>query len=116
MSIQKAGPLQTIEYMTLSEGPSSGWILGLKLYMQKYHFQLPELRLKCVAIFHNTVKEYQSQVNVISKSEELVQAHSASRSARNVQPDNQWTCGLILVALFNLFVDTMHRFVFCSCL
>lgn len=75
----QAGPLQTREY--LYHGPIPGWTLGLRLHMQKMHFQMPELRLKCVAIHHDIIKEYQTTVNVIAKNYELVEAASSSASS-----------------------------------
>lgn len=67
---------QTKEFLSHADGPTSGWVLGLKLYMHKDYFQLPELRLKCVATYHDIIKEYQTHLNIYSRSYNAIEAQS----------------------------------------
>lgn len=76
-SLQAGRGKQTKEFLTHVDG-SSGWILGLKLYMQKSYFQLPELRLKCVATYHDIIREYQTHMNIVSRSYRAIEERSSS--------------------------------------
>lgn len=67
---------QTKEFLSHADRPASGWVLGLKLYMHKDYFQLPELRLKCVATYHDIIKEYQTHLNIYSRSYNAIEAQS----------------------------------------
>lgn len=81
-TFSQAGPLNTREYVTLSENPESGWTLGLRLRMQKHHVQLPELRLRCVAHYHEIVREYETSVDFRSKSyDQYLRSASSSASS-----------------------------------
>lgn len=54
--------------------------------MQKHHVQLPELRLRCVAHYHEIVREYETSVDFRSKQYDqyLRSASSASSSSSSV--------------------------------
>lgn len=101
----QAGPLQTKEFLSLDAGPT-GWTLGLKLYMHKHYFQLPELRLKCVATYHDIIKEYQSQVNIISKSFNELSIEEAQSTSQASSPHL-----LILWSLTSLLLLSSSSFI-----
>ena len=74
--VQAGRGKQTKEFLSHADGPASGWVLGLKLYMHKDYFQLPELRLKCVSTYHDIIKEYQTHLNIYFRSYNAIEAQS----------------------------------------
>lgn len=101
---------QTKEFLTHVDG-SSGWILGLKLYMQKSYFQLPELRLKCVATYHDIVREYQTHMNIVSRTYKPTEERSSSFASSSLSKSP-----LMAWIMFTIIYYGCHIFCFTSSL
>ncbi|XP_074597599.1 uncharacterized protein LOC141852478 [Brevipalpus obovatus] len=104
----KVSPEQIILYGR-RHGPRS--VVGLSLTVEQAHFQLPEFKVRCVAKYHYTVKEYlseelelrtQDQFFSEMKSQEVSYINSASRGvARGLS-------ARALICITTLFISSLY--------
>jgi hypothetical protein len=53
-------------------------VLGLRFSMEQYHFQMQELKLRCVALFRRTIADFQEQFDIRTLNQEVIEAQSAN--------------------------------------
>ncbi|CAG2123597.1 unnamed protein product, partial [Medioppia subpectinata] len=58
----QANASQLIRYSSETSGHSGELVLGLTFVMEVHHFQMQELKLKCVAQFHRTIADFQEHI------------------------------------------------------
>jgi hypothetical protein len=46
--------------------------------MEQYHFQMQELKLRCVALFRRTIADFQEQLVIRTLNQEVIEAQSAN--------------------------------------
>ncbi|CAG2175226.1 unnamed protein product, partial [Oppiella nova] len=51
-------------------------VLGLMFVMEVHHFQMQELKLRCVAQFDRTIADFQEQVIIRTMNQEVIEAQS----------------------------------------
>ena len=72
-TIFKANASQVIRY----DGEETGnQVLGLRFVMEQQHFQMQELKLRCVAIFRRTIADFQEHIVIRTMNPEVIEAQS----------------------------------------
>ncbi|RWS16492.1 uncharacterized protein B4U79_02901 [Dinothrombium tinctorium] len=51
--------------------------LGLRFHMQQQHFQIPELKLRCMAIYHRTIADFHHELKIETETPETLKAQSS---------------------------------------
>jgi hypothetical protein len=53
-------------------------VLGLRIKIEKKHFQIQELKLRCVSLFHRNIAEFQENLVIRTYNQEILEAQSAN--------------------------------------
>ncbi|XP_054169259.1 uncharacterized protein LOC128966433 [Oppia nitens] len=57
---------------------SGALILGLRIQMERKHFQIEELKLRCVSIFHRNIAEFHENLIIRTYNQEILEAQSSN--------------------------------------
>ena len=58
-------------------------ILGLRIQMERKHFQIEELKLRCVSVFHRNIAEFQENLIIRTYNQEILEAQSSNVESRS---------------------------------
>ena len=58
-------------------------ILGLRIRMERKHFQIEELKLRCVSIFHRNIAEFQENLIIRTYNQEILEAQSSNVESKS---------------------------------
>ena len=57
---------------------SGNLVLGLRFTMEQHHFQMQELKLRCLAQFRRTIADFQEHIIIRTMNQEVIEAQSAN--------------------------------------